>query len=63
MDLTTIDVTGLSEDLVRPGALVDLIGPDNPLDDVADAAGTIGYELLTRLGRRAHRVWREGGAP
>lgn len=63
MDLTTIDVTGLSEDLVRPGTLVDLIGPDNPLDDVADAAGTIGYELLTRLGRRAHRVWREGGAP
>jgi alanine racemase len=63
MDLTTIDVSGLPEDLVRPGALVDLIGPHNPLDDVAAAAGTIGYELLTRLGRRAHRVWLEGDAP
>jgi alanine racemase len=63
MDLTTIDVTGLPEHLVRPGALVDLIGPANPLDDVAQAAGTIGYELLTRLGRRAHRVWMEGAAP
>jgi alanine racemase len=61
MDLTTIDVTGLPEDIVRPGTLVDLIGPYNPLDDVAAAAGTIGYELLTRLGRRAHRVWKEGG--
>ncbi len=58
MDLTSIDVTGVPESLARPGALVDLIGPFNPLDDVAAAAGTIGYELLTRLGRRAHRVWR-----
>lgn len=63
MDLTTIDVTGLPENLVRPGTLVDLIGPLNPPDDVAAAAGTIGYELLTRLGRRAKRVWREGGSP
>jgi alanine racemase len=63
MDLTTIDVTGLPENLVRPGTLVDLIGPFNPLDDVAAAAGTIGYELLTRLGRRAHRVWKEGDTP
>lgn len=62
MDLTTIDVTGLPENLVRPGTLVDLIGPSNPLDDVAAAAGTIGYELLTRLGRRAHRIWLEGDA-
>jgi alanine racemase len=62
MDLTTIDVTGVPENLVRPGTLVDLIGPRNPLDEVAAAAGTIGYELLTRLGRRAHRVWQGGGA-
>ena len=60
MDLTTIDVTGVPEPLARPGALVDLIGPLNPLDDVAAAAGTIGYELLTRIGTRAHRVWHGG---
>jgi alanine racemase len=28
------------------------------LDDVADAAGTNGYEVLTSLGRRFHRVYR-----
>ncbi|MBM3564862.1 MAG: alanine racemase [Alphaproteobacteria bacterium] len=61
MDLTTIDVTDLPEPLARPGILVDLIGPHNPLDDVATAAGTIGYEVLTRLGRRAHRIWRGAG--
>ncbi|MSO84659.1 MAG: alanine racemase [Rhodospirillales bacterium] len=63
MDLTTIDVTGIPENLVRPGMFIDLIGPLNPLDEVAAAAGTIGYELLTRLGRRAHRVWQGGGTP
>ena len=60
MDLTAIDVTGVPETLARPGGLVDLIGPLNPLDDVAAAAGTIGYELLTRIGARAHRVWHGG---
>jgi alanine racemase len=29
------------------------------VDDLTDRAGTIGYELLTRLGRRVHRVYVE----
>jgi alanine racemase len=29
------------------------------LDDLTDRAGTIGYELLTRLGRRVHRIYAE----
>ncbi|HEX9768096.1 MAG TPA: alanine racemase [Kiloniellales bacterium] len=57
MDSTTIDVTALPESRVRPGALVDVIGPDNPIDAVAAAAGTVAYELLTHLGRRYHRVY------
>jgi alanine racemase len=28
------------------------------VDDLAKAAGTIGYEVLTGLGRRYHRVYR-----
>jgi alanine racemase len=27
---------------------------------VAEAAGTIGYEVLTNLGRRYHRIYRGG---
>ncbi len=58
MDLITLDVSGVPEDSAVPGALVDLIGPHNTPDDVADAAGTIGYEILTSLGRRYRRVYR-----
>lgn len=57
MDLITLDVTTVPERLARPGGLVDLIGPHHPLDAVAAAAGTIGYEILTSLGARYHRVY------
>jgi alanine racemase len=57
MDLITLDVTAVPESLARPGVLVDLIGPRNTVDSVGDAAGTIGYEVLTRLGKRYHRVY------
>ncbi|WP_439575361.1 alanine racemase [Phreatobacter sp.] len=53
MDLIAIDVTEAGD--VRPGDLVVLIGDGIGVDDVADAAGTIGYEILTSLGRRYHR--------
>ena len=60
MDLVTIDVTGLPEDRTRPGTIVELIGPNMRTDDVAAAAGTIGYELLTRLQPRGARHYRGG---
>lgn len=55
MDLTTIDVTGLPDALVVPGTLVELIGKHVSLDDVAAAADTISYEILTGLGPRWQR--------
>jgi alanine racemase len=55
MDLITIDVTDLTPDAAHPGAWVELIGPHLPVDDVAERAGTIGYEILTSLGRRYAR--------
>lgn len=39
------------------GDFVDLICPRQTVDDIAGAAGTIGYEMLTRLGRRFHRTY------
>ena len=59
MDLITLDVTALPPERVRPGAVVDLIDPETGLDSLAEEAGTIGYELLTALGRRYHRVYEE----
>ncbi len=62
MDLITFDVSDVPENIAHPGALIDLIGPHNPIDDVAEAASTIGYEILTSLGPRYHRVYEDGGA-
>ena len=55
MDLTTFDVTDLPA--IGPGARLTLIGPDCSPDDVAEAAGTTGYEVLTALGRRYARIY------
>ena len=52
MDLTMFDVTECPPGALEPGDHVEVFGPNMPLDDVARAAGTIGYELLTGLGRR-----------
>jgi len=57
MDLLAIDITGLPENVAKRGGLVTLIGDELTVDDVAKAAGTIGYEVLTSLGRRYHRVY------
>ncbi len=51
MDLITVDVTHLSE---VPPAL-DILGPQQGVDDLATSAGTIGYEILTSLGARYAR--------
>jgi alanine racemase len=60
MDTITLDVTALPEHALEPGHLVDLIGSDNPVDAVAEAAGTIGYEILTSLGGRYFRTYLGG---
>lgn len=51
MDLLTVDVTDLKED---PHALT-LLGTQQTVDQLAVAAGTIGYEILTSLGGRYTR--------
>lgn len=62
MDTTVIDVTDLPEPPL-PGEMAEVIGPNVPLDDQADVAGTIGYELLTGLKGRYARRYVENGAP
>ena len=59
MDLITLDVTRAPE--ARPGDMVDLIGPHHDVDALAAEAGTIGYEILTGLGRRYRRRYVNGG--
>ncbi len=60
MDLLTFDVSAVDPALARPGAPIDMIGPNYGIDAAAADAGTIGYELLTALGSRYHRIYRGG---
>ena len=63
MDSVTFDVSALPEGAAAPGQLVELIGPQSPIEAVAEAAGTIAYELLTRLGQRYRRHYVDAAGP
>jgi len=54
MDSIILDVTGCSNP-PREGDLVEFICPSQTVDEIGRLAGSIGYEVLTRLGRRFHR--------
>ncbi len=62
MDLATFDISAVPEDRIRPGDTVDVIGKYASIDALADAGQTISYELLTRLGPRLPRLYRNGDA-
>jgi len=56
MDLTTSDVT--DHPAVQPGCWLEVLGSHLSPNGVARAARADGYEVLTSLGRRFHRVYR-----
>ncbi len=55
MDLTAIDVTGIAT--VERGDWIEMFGEHVSVDEVAGHADTIGYEVLTGLGRRMGRLY------
>lgn len=57
MDLCAFDISGVPEELSAPGCEIELIGPNVPMENAAAAAGTINYEILTRLGSRLARSY------
>ena len=61
MDFITADVTNVPPELARRGAWVEVMGHRVTVDDLTDRAGTIGYELLSRLGQRVYRVYEGTG--
>jgi alanine racemase len=52
MDLCCLDVTDLD---VAVGDWVEILGPSQPVDEVAHASSTISYEILTRIAARVER--------
>ena len=58
MDMMAIDVTNLPEESVTRGTRAEILGRHIGIDEAAGWAGTISYELLTRLGSRYARLYR-----
>lgn len=56
MDMTMLDVTDIP---AKEGELVQVFGPQLPVQDVAIAADTIPYEILTGISARVKRVYFE----
>lgn len=63
MDSISLDITALPEGSLTHGSLVQLIGPDQSLEALAEDAGTIAYELLTGLGQRYRRTYIQPDRP
>lgn len=57
MDMLSVDLTPVPS--ARIGSRVVLWGDDLPIDEVAEAAGTIGYELMCAIAPRVRRETRE----
>ncbi len=53
MDMIGVDVT----DLAFVPSQLSILNANQTVDTLADAAGTIGYEILTSLGARYARVY------
>lgn len=62
MDVVALDVTAFGLNGPVAGDMVEVLGPNVTIDDLADSAGTIGYEVLTSLKGRYHRQYIGGAA-
>jgi alanine racemase len=62
MDLMAVDITDLPNNAARRGHMATLIGEGITVDELAHHYGTIGYEVLTSLGRRYARTYKGGTA-
>ena len=59
MDMSMIDLTGKPG--VGVGDVVEIFGPDNPIEEMAKMAGTIPYEIVCAVSKRVHRIYMSDG--
>lgn len=59
MDLITVGIGHLKGRKPRSGDRMEIVGPHQTIDALADQAGMIGYEILTSLGSHADRNYKE----
>ena len=56
MDMIMVDVTGMN---VKYEDLVEIVGPNQPMQELAKMMNTIPYEVLTGLSKRMQRIYIE----
>lgn len=59
MDMCMVDLTDLPD--VKTGDEVEVFGPGNPVEKMAEMAGTITYELTCGVAKRVPRLYLENG--
>ena len=59
MDMCMIDLTDKPK--VGVGDEIEIFGANNPIEDMAELAGTIPYEIVCWVSKRVHRVYIEDG--
>ncbi|MCE2927100.1 MAG: alanine racemase [Rickettsiales bacterium] len=57
MDMVALDVSSISESLLYQDGRAEFINEKQTVNDIADRANTIGYEIFTRIGERVKRVY------
>ena len=57
MDMTMVDISDI--DRVHEGDVVEIFGPNLPLELLAEWSGTIAYEIMTSISLRVKRVYFE----
>jgi alanine racemase len=60
MDFFAVDVSAVPDDAVKRGDYATILNEEIGVDELAAHAGTIGYEVLTALGKRYARIYRGG---
>ena len=60
MDMSVLDLSEVPEADASPGATVEIFGPRVPVEELAERAGTIPYEIFTGIGSRVPRHYVDG---
>lgn len=58
MDFITVDLTGIPDNLLKLGSWVEIVGNHISADELAQEADTTSREIMIRLGKRYHRIYR-----
>ena len=57
MDYTIVDISSFSDNEVKVGDWIELIGNNISLEEVSLRAGTISYEILNSVGNRVKKSY------